>query len=66
MMAVRKDVICKQSPFEILTSLLPEYRKSKGLHTKNDTTVSDAITDLEIRNATLIPSNESSGFQQIE
>ena len=66
MMAVRKDVICKQSPFEILTSLLPEYRKSKGLHTKNDTTVSDAISDLEIRNATLIPCNESSGFQQIE
>lgn len=66
MIAVRKGLSVKASPFELLEKFLPQYRKEKGLPTLRDITVKDAISDLETTGAKLIPSVDTKGFQQIE
>lgn len=66
MIAVRRDLLIEQLPFDILDNLLPDYRRDKGLDAFADTSVSDAISDLETSGATLIPSPDTNGFKQID
>lgn len=66
MIAVQNQLMINQTPFEILNELLPEYRRSKGLDTAKDTSVKEAISDLETEGAKLIPSIDTKGFQQIQ
>lgn len=66
MIAIRNELLIDQSPFVILDELLPNYRKSKGLDSAKDTSVKEAISDLETEGATLIPSTDTEGFQQIQ
>jgi len=56
----------KDSPFTLLETLLPDYRKAKGLDTRKDTSVKDAISDLETTGAVMMPSSDTRGFQQIK
>lgn len=65
MIAIREGQNIEGSPFEVLESLLPEYRISKGLDAVKDTSVKDAISDLEVTKSGEIPSVDSKGFQQI-
>jgi DNA (cytosine-5)-methyltransferase 1 len=66
MIAIRKDQLINASPFELLEAILPNYRKEKGLDSERDVSVKEAISDLETAQATLIPSIDSKGFEQIK
>lgn len=66
MIAIRKDLKAKELPFSLLEKFLPEYRKSKGLHKQNDTSVKEAISDLEMAGSKIIPSVDTNGFDQIQ
>jgi DNA (cytosine-5)-methyltransferase 1 len=65
MIAVRNGQTVETNPFELLAKYLPEYRKDKGIPSKRDITVRDAISDLETAVSILIPSPDTKGFQQI-
>ena len=56
MVAVRKDLSLTKSPFELLEEYLPMFRESKGLHPEKNTTVYDAISDLEVGSGVTIQS----------
>lgn len=66
MIAFRNDLKIENSPFVMLEEILPEYLTSKGLDPKKNTTVKDAISDLEIGGKALIPSPDTKGFEQIK
>lgn len=66
MIAARKGVGVKASPFEALEKFLPQYRKDKGLPAKKNISVRAAISDLETSSAPLIPSVDTKGFEQID
>ncbi len=65
MVAIHKDYARGLCPFQILEELLPDYRKGKGLHPNKNTTVKQAISDLETEGAVLVESPDTVGFQQI-
>ena len=64
MVAVRKkEEIAEASPFQILKGILPDYRRGKGLHSENNTTVREAISDLETEGAVIVDSHDTEGFR---
>jgi DNA (cytosine-5)-methyltransferase 1 len=66
MIAVHNSQPTNCSPFETLETFLPEYRKGKGLNVLKDTSVKDAISDLEIGNKSTIQSVDTKKSQQIQ
>lgn len=65
MVAHKKEIKVTLSPFDILHKLLPEYRSSKGLKPEAETTVKEAISDLEINKSSTVPSTDTKNFVQI-
>ncbi|WP_394699684.1 DNA cytosine methyltransferase [uncultured Pseudodesulfovibrio sp.] len=57
-----------KTPFDLLAANTPLFRKRKGLPPKKETTVKDAISDLETEGKTYIDCQDSnvSGFKQIK
>ncbi|MCY4184847.1 MAG: DNA cytosine methyltransferase [Rhodobacteraceae bacterium] len=66
MIAYKKDICTKKSPFIELDKLLPNYRHQKGLHKTRETSVKEAISDLEINGSKLVPSEDTKNFNQIQ
>lgn len=65
MIARRKSIDVKESPFEILKSILPDFRLSKGLTKFKNTSVKQAISDLEIGKDNVSQSIDTNNFMQI-
>jgi DNA (cytosine-5)-methyltransferase 1 len=63
MIASRDACKGNPSPFDLLKEFLPYYRSSKKLD--HNTTVRQAISDLEIKRNKLVASTDTAGFQQI-
>ncbi|MGI9558467.1 MAG: DNA cytosine methyltransferase [Thermodesulfobacteriota bacterium] len=66
MIAIRRDVFKGSSPFQALEDMIVEHKKGKRLPLAREMTVKEAISDLETKNANLIPFKERPGFQQLE
>jgi len=66
MIAVRKDVgPFKNDPFETIESFIPDFRNERKLN-GHQTTVFEAISDLEVENKFLKDSKEGKGFKEIK
>lgn len=65
MIAVRADLYTGARPFMHLEQAIREFRIGNGLPAEGDITVREAISDLEMDGAQLIPSTDTRGFQQI-
>ncbi len=65
LMAFRHSYPFHETPFDILEKALPLFRNNKGIGNKN-TTVAQAISDLEISRNVLMESHETRGFKQID
>lgn len=65
MIAVRKDVGSAVRPFGLLETVIEQFKVSKGLFGEGDTTVKDAISDLQTQGAQLIQSPDTKGFNQV-
>jgi DNA (cytosine-5)-methyltransferase 1 len=66
MIALQNKYTLDQSPFVMLDAFLPNYKAEKGLCPEKETTVSDAISDLEVNKAKIIDSLDTKGFKQIK
>lgn len=66
MIAVRGDLPeFKEAPFELLLNQIEDFREKRGLN-GHKISVSEAISDLEIRNQKLKPSTDNKRFKQIK
>ncbi|MBA8903102.1 DNA cytosine methyltransferase [Phyllobacterium sp. P30BS-XVII] len=66
MIATRLDVDQGVRPFRLLAERIEEFRRGHGLPAHGDTSVRDAISDLEIAGARLVDCPETQGFKQLQ
>ncbi|TXH49713.1 MAG: DNA cytosine methyltransferase [Desulfurellales bacterium] len=66
MFAIREDIKdVLNDPFILLEEILPDFKQIRGLMSQ-ETTVSEAIGDLEITGKPLIECQDSKGFKQVQ
>lgn len=65
MIAIRAELYTGARPFMHMEEAIRDFRIGNGLPAEGDITVRYAISDLEMDGAQLIPSTDTSGFQQI-
>lgn len=66
MIAIRNDQVISDCPFSLLLKMRPSYLEEKGLSTTATTTLSEAISDLEVKKNGLKDCVDSRGFKQID